>query len=206
MPRIQPKNTWLLAVSGGVAAVLVIAVVSLTGIHSPLNGVIRLGALLGYLAVFLASLSSNYMRELTRFFGRAFVKVHHVISVTALVALTLHAVAVAWQAQSLAAFLPDFSSWRMFLTLGGRPAFWLIAITSVTALLRTSIGDNWKVIHWLNYVAFFLGTVHGWLIGSTFDQLLIVRIVSLAMAAALVVVFAARRLAEYRRKQRRQRA
>ncbi|MBN1249441.1 MAG: ferric reductase-like transmembrane domain-containing protein [Anaerolineae bacterium] len=202
MPGIQPKNTWVLIVSGVVALVLVVGVVLLDEIAAPVDGVIRIGALLGYLMVFLAAVSSNYMRELTRYFGRRFVQVHHVASVTALVALALHATSAAWRAGSLNQFVPQFGSLRQFLSLGGRPAFWLIAITSLTALLRASIGDSWKTVHWLNYLAFLLGTVHAQLIGPNFQHLG-VRIVSIVMAVAVVAVFALKRLEVYRRNQRR---
>ncbi|MGC9469099.1 MAG: ferric reductase-like transmembrane domain-containing protein [Anaerolineae bacterium] len=203
MPRPKPKNTWVLVASVVVAIALVLGVVLLDEIAAPINGIIRVGALLGYLTVFFAALSSNYMRELTRYFGRPFPKVHHVVSVTALVALTIHATSVAWNSGSLLAFVPDFSSVRGFFALGGRPAFWLIAITSLTALLRASIGNSWKKIHWLNYVAFFLGTIHGQLIGTNFQQHLIVRVVSGAMAAVLIGVFVHKRLQDRRRRQRR---
>lgn len=202
MPKIEPKNTWILIVSGLLALVLVSAVVLLDEVGAPINGVIRIGALLGYLMVFLASLSSNFMRELTKFFGRRFVKTHHVASVSALVALTIHAVAVAWRAGSLTAFLPVFTSWQAFLSLGGRPAFWLMAITSVTALFRTAIGKSWKTIHGLNYVAFVLGTVHALMIGSSFQGPAL-RILAVVMAVVLVVVFAVKRAEVYRRQQRR---
>jgi methionine sulfoxide reductase heme-binding subunit len=202
MPGIQSKNTWLLVVSVVASLVLVVGVVLLDGVGAPLDAVIRISALLGYLMVYSASVSSNYMRELTRYFGRRFVQVHHVASVTALVALALHATSVAWSSGSMSAFVPQFGSLRLFLSLGGRPAFWLIAITSLTALLRTSIGKSWKTIHWLNYLAFLLGTVHALMIGTTF-QYLAARIVSIVMAVVLVVVFVQKRVEVYRRNQRR---
>jgi len=184
----KSKNTWVLILCGGIALLLTVGIVALDSLSDPLDGVIRVGALLGYLGVFLAALSSNYMRELTRYFGRSFITVHHIVSVTALVALTVHAVSVAWQMGSASAFLPRFDSWRLFFALGGRPAFWLLAITSLTALFRTAIGKNWKVIHWLNYVAFALGTIHGQMIGSSFVHLG-VRIVAWVMLAVLLFVF-----------------
>ena len=199
----KPKNTWLLIASVALAIVLVLVVIVLDTVFAPIDGIIRFGALLGYLAVFVASLSSNYMRELTRYFGRAFVKVHHVVSITALVALTIHAVAAAWRAQSLATFLPVFTSPLAFFALGGRPAFWLIAITAVTAFFRASIGKSWKTIHWLNYVAFFLGTAHAILIGSTFYNRLPLQILAVVMALVLLGVFILKRMAEQKRRRKR---
>ncbi len=193
----KSKNTWVLILCGVVALLLTVGIVALDRLYTPLDGVIRVGALLGYLGVFLAALSSNYMRELTRYFGRSFITVHHIVSVTALVALTVHAVAVAWQMRSAAAFLPNFSSVRLFFALGGRPAFWLLAIASLTALFRTAIGKNWKVIHWLNYVVFALGTIHAQMIGSSFVHLSI-RIVGWAMLAVLLGVFVWKRTRKQR--------
>ncbi len=193
----KSKNTWVLILCGVVALLLTVGIVALDRLYTPLDGVIRVGALLGYLGVFLAALSSNYMRELTRYFGRSFITVHHIVSVTALVALTVHAVSVAWQMRSASAFLPRFDSLRLFFALGGRPAFWLLAITSLTALFRTAIGKNWKVIHWLNYVAFALGTIHAQMIGSSFVHLSI-RIVAWVMLAALLGVFVWKRTRKQR--------
>lgn len=193
----KSKNTWVLIICGVVALLLTGGIVALDSLVTPLDGVIRMGALLGYLAVFLAALSSNYMRELTRFFGRSFIKVHHIVSVTALVALTVHAIGVAWRAGSAAVFLPRFSSLQLFFSLGGRPAFWLLAITSLTALLRTAIGKNWKVIHWLNYLVFVLGTIHAQMIGPNFQHIG-VRIVSGAMALVLIGVFVWKRTRKQR--------
>ena len=160
MPGRKPKNTWVLLVSGVAALVLVAGVVSIDSLDLPINALVRGAALLGYLMVFLSAVSSNYMRELTRFFGRPFPTVHHVVTVTALVALATHATSVAWRSGTPAVFLPQFSSFYAFFSLGGRMAFWLIAVTSLTALFRAGIGKNWKVIHWLNYVALILGTIH----------------------------------------------
>jgi sulfoxide reductase heme-binding subunit YedZ len=193
----KSKNTWALILCGGVALLLTVEIVALDSLSTPLDGVIRAGALMGYIGVFLAALSSNYMRELTRFFGRSFIKVHHIVSVTALIALTVHAIGVAWRAGSVSTFLPSFASWQLFFTLGGRPAFWLLAVTSLTALFRTAIGKNWKVIHWLNYLVFILGTIHAQLIGPNFQHIG-VRIVSGTMALVLIGVFVWKRTRKQR--------
>ena len=199
----KPKNTWLLVASGVSATALVLLVLALTSVYSPIHGVIRFGALLGYLAVFLASLSSNYMRELTRYFGRPFPKVHHAVSITALVALFIHAVAVVWQSQTLVTFLPVFTSVQAFFALGGRPALWLFVITALTAFFRASIGKNWKIIHWLNYVAFFIGTAHAIMIGTTFYGRLPLQILAGLMAVVLLAVFVLKRMAEQKRRRKR---
>jgi hypothetical protein len=52
-----------------------------------------------------------------------------------------------------------------FLRLGGQLAWYLIALAALVALLRRSVGQPWRVIHMLNYIAFLLATVRANLIG-----------------------------------------
>ncbi len=198
----KTKNRFLLIAGVTVALLAAGAVVALDALDTPIERVIRVAAVSGYLTIFVATLSSNYVRELTRYFGRSFVRVHHVASMTALVALLVHASAVAWRAGSVSVFVPSMSSTQAFFSQGGRPALWLILIAAAVALLRKKIGKQWKVIHWLNYVAFLLGTIHAQTLGRSFQHL-VVRIVSAAMAAGVVAVFVLKRRAEARRKQRR---
>jgi len=206
MPSKKPENTRILIAGVVLALSLAGAVVALDPLSASTEGVIRVAAVSGYLTIFLAVLSSNYMRELTRFFGRAFVRVHHVASITALVALLVHAATVAWRAGSVSVVVPLLSSARAFFSQGGRPALWLILIAAAVALLRKKIGTQWKMIHRLNYLAFLLGTIHAQMLGRNFQHLA-VRIVSAAMAAGVAAVFVLKRRTEARRKrQRRARA
>jgi len=202
----KPQNTWMLIAGVAPGVLVAVTVVALDPLSASIEGAIRMGAVLGYLTVFLAALSSNYMRELTRFFGRAFVRVHHVASLTALVALLVHAATVVWRAGSVSVVVPLLSSARAFFSQGGRPALWLILIAAAVALLRKKIGTQWKMIHRLNYLAFLLGTIHAQMLGRNFQHLA-VRIVSAAMAAGVVAVFVLKRRTQARRKrQRRARA
>ena len=184
----QPKNTWLLILSGIIALAITGGIVALNEFGAPINGVIRIAALFGYLGIFLTSLASNYARELTRYFGRQFIQVHHYVATASLIALVLHATLVAWRAGSASVFVPQVSSVLAFLSMGGVVALWLLVITVVTAILRTAIGKNWKTIHWLNYVAFILATIHGQLIGTDFDGIAI-QLISTVMVLILIFVF-----------------
>ncbi len=202
MPSREPENTWML-IAGVVLALSVAgAVVALDPLSASIEGVIRVAAVSGYLTIFVATLSSNYVRELTRFFGRAFVRVHHVASITALVTLLVHASTVAWRAGSISVFVPLLSSAQAFFSQGGRAALWLVLIAAAVALLRKTIGKQWKTIHRLNYLAFLLGTIHAQMLGRNFQHLAI-RIVSAAMAVGVVTVFVLKRRTEARRKQQR---
>jgi len=194
------KGSYLILV-GVVVLILSIGPVALRSYGTPLNWVIRIAALAGYLAIFLAIISSAYMREMLRFFGRPFIKVHHILSVSGLILITLHPVMVAVDSLSLGVFAPRFDSWRIFLQLGGRPAWYLLVIASTTALLRKKIGRNWRTIHTLNYVAFWLGSVHAILIGTSF-QSAVVRAVPVVLSLIIIAVFVQKRLQASRRRRR----
>jgi sulfoxide reductase heme-binding subunit YedZ len=188
----RARKTWYLVLVGIVTLILVSGLISLQPYGSPLNWLIRGTALMGYLAIFLSIVSSAYVRQVYRVFGRPFIKVHHILSVTGLTLVTLHPLGAAINAASPSVFLPRFDSWTVFLELGGRPAWYLIAAASLAAVLRRAIGRNWRAIHFLNYAAFLLGTVHAIMIGTDFQHT-IVKAVSVALALVVVVIFIQRR-------------
>lgn len=198
MARKKSRYMWYLVLLAVVALVLVSGLISLQPYGTPLNWFIRGAAILGYLSVFLAIVSSAYMRQLVRFFGRSFVQVHHILSVTGLVLLTLHPLGVALDSANLGVFLPRFDSWLVFLQLGGRPAWYLIGAAALAAVLRRTIGQNWRVVHLLNYVAFLLATAHAAMIGTSF-QTPIARAVLVVMALVIVVVFIQKRIPKRKR-------
>jgi sulfoxide reductase heme-binding subunit YedZ len=198
---VKPKNTHYLILAGLVLLAIVVGLLSLNplqGQQSWLTWFARGAALFGYSAVFLSILSSAYLRQLVRFFGRSFVKVHHVASVTGLVLLALHPVAVAISTSSAAVFVPRFDSPLVFLTLGGRFAWYLIGLASLAALLRTRFRNYWRSVHYLNYIAFLLASIHASLLGTTFlapgVQGIALRAVLAILALAVIYVFARRRL------------
>jgi DMSO/TMAO reductase YedYZ heme-binding membrane subunit len=173
-----------MASTGLVALVLVAVSIAVQPFGTLLDWVIRATAILGYLAVFVTAVTSAYMRELFQLLGRPFIKVHHVYSVAGLILITLHPLAVALQSSSLLVFLPDFSSLYQFFSLGGRPAWYLIGVASLAALYRAALGQRWRLVHYLNYVAFLLATVHAILIGTDFVSL---AVRGIAILMALVV-------------------
>ncbi len=197
MAQREPKRTWVLLL--GTAVVLVPVLIAVTSDGPPfLDGLIRATALIGYVAVFVTSLFSLYTRQLSKFFGRSFQQLHHIFSIGGLTLLAIHGVAVAWQLRSLMALLPDFSSVYAFFSLAGRPALWIFVLTTLTALYRKAFRKQWRQIHWLNYLAFALGTIHGILIGTDF-QSLVVKVFSGLMTAALIGAFAWKRVERQRR-------
>ena len=194
----RARNTGYLALVGLFTLILVAGIVSAQPYGSLRDRLIRGAALLGYLAVCMASVSSAYTRQLVHFFGRPFVKVHHVLSVTGLILITLHPLGVAWSSASTRVLLPRFDSWLAFLRWGGPPAWYLIAAASLAAALRKAIGHKWRVIHALNYVAFLLATVHAAMIGTDLQN-------TAARALLAVLVLVVNATFVQRRRQRRRR-
>jgi sulfoxide reductase heme-binding subunit YedZ len=182
-----------------VAAVLVFFLQFSQPAAAPINWVIRVAALLGYFCIFGAIVASATMRQMVRLFGRPFIKVHHTLSIAGLVLATIHPLAVAWQVLSLKVFIPAVDSWYTFFALGGRPAWYLLGIGSLVAVLRGVIGKNWKLLHYLNYVAFWLATIHGVLIGADVQNWAM-RAVFGAMALSALGIFVQKRLGARRQK------
>ena len=192
MAKRKPKNSWILFIGALVLILLVVGTVTLDQIALPVNGLVRAAAVVGYLCIFLAVVSSNYMRELTKYFGRPFVKIHHMASLTALAALVIHAVTVVWTWQMPALFIPSVNTPQAL-------AFWLLAVAALVAVFRKSIGKRWKYVHWVNYLVFLLGTLHAQTLGANFQHLGI-RIVSILMALVVVFLFVWKRTAKRRRR------
>lgn len=192
----------LYLILAGVVSLAVVAVlIALQPVGGPLDWGIRAAAMLGYWAVFLSVVSSAYMRQLFQLLGRPFIRVHHILSVTGLILITLHPLGVAVRSSSLAVFLPDLSSLNAFLRLGGRPAWYLVGIAALAALLRTRIKNNWRAIHYLNYIAFLLATVHAVMIGTDFVSP-VMKAVGSALGLATVGVFAQKRIRRSRLRRR----
>lgn len=200
----KPRRTWLLVLVGFAALVLVGGLVALRPHITPLYWAIRTSALLGYLSVFLSAVTSIYMKQMVRFFGRPFVKTHHIVTVTGLVLLVLHPLGAAWDYGSLNVFVPRFDSWIVFLRWGGRLAWWFIGVSSLAALLRTSLRQQWRVIHLLNYLAFLLATAHAVLLGADF-QVPAMKAIPIALALLLAGVFIQKRLQRRRLQARKKR-
>ncbi|MBN1979277.1 MAG: hypothetical protein JW918_17920 [Anaerolineae bacterium] len=181
-----------------VVAAVVVALQFLQPGAPPISWVIRIAALMGYFCIFGAIVTSAYLRQMVRWFGRPFLKVHHTLSIAGLVLVTIHPLAVAWQALSLRVFIPAVDSWYSFFALGGRPAWYLLGVGALAAVLRGVIGKKWRLLHALNYLAFWLATVHGILIGTSVQNWAM-RLVFGAMALGVLAVFVQKRISTRRR-------
>jgi len=194
----RAKNTVYLVLGG---LVLLVAAALATALSAPpdlLYGLVRGCALLGYALVFCAILSNAYITSLVRFFGRSFIQVHHIISISGLVIITLHPLALAIYSGALSVFLPVYSSVIELLQYAGRPAWYLLLIAALAAVLRQSLKKSWRTIHWLNYLAFALASIHAMLIGGNF-QAWPARIIAIILMAVIIYVFVTKRLKKAKR-------
>ena len=155
--------------------------------------IVRAAALLGYTALFLTILSSEYVRTMRRLFGRTFMRVHHALALTGLVLIVVHPLTYAIRIDSFSVFVPVFTPLRSFLTWASRPALYLIVLAVLAAVARKRLKNSWRIVHWLNYLAFVLVFAHAWFMGSDLN-LAPVRVVMTAMAGVVVAVLVHKRL------------
>ena len=192
------SSMWCLVLAALVALSTIAALLVANRPYSLAGWFIRGTAMLGYLALFAGIVSSALVKWISRRFGRPFIQVHHLFSITGLLLLTLHPLGVVLQSKSLGVLVPSFASLDSFLSLGGRPAWYLLAATALTALLRRTLKRSWRVIHTLNYAAFFLATAHAWMIGTDFGGG-VVRVLTIGMTVVVVAVLLIKRLGLQRR-------
>jgi len=192
---------WVLVAGAAVVLALVLVLQASQGGGAAERWVIRTAALMGYFCVFGAILSSAYMKQLVRYFGRSFVKVHHMVAISGLVLIVLHPLVVVWRLLSPRFLIPSTQSWYVFFAYGGSVAWYLIGAAVLIAVLRKRIGKHWKLLHMLNYIAFWMVTVHGWLIGTNV-QGVVMRVIFALLALVVLWVLVRRRLADRKRARR----
>lgn len=160
--------------------------------------IIRFAALMGFTSMFIATIMTPFMVQLYKIFGKPFIKIHHLYSISGLILITLHPIAFAISKLDITIFVPVFYPWYDFWSLGGRVALILIYIAVLGSLLRKKI-KNWRIIHMLNYIALFLAYIHGVLIGTDFKTLGIL-IIFTAMLILSFGVLIFKRYLIYKRK------
>lgn len=147
---------------------------------------IRFLGLYGFLLLSIAALMSPFLVEITRAFGRPFIRIHHAFAAIGILLITLHPIFNALQTLTLAVFIPIFSSWLSFWIYAGRPALYLFYIGIGAALLRMKTPKYWRIFHALIYVVLFFGIVHANLLGEDFTNIGIQIIFDALFSASIV--------------------
>jgi DMSO/TMAO reductase YedYZ heme-binding membrane subunit len=157
---------------------------------------VRLFGLYGFLFLGVATLMTSFLAQVTRVFGRPFLKVHQTLSAFGIAFITLHPVFNAVQRLSLTVFVPRFDSWELFWMLAGRPALIILYVALLAVFLRKKIPKYWRPFHALMYVVLLFGIVHANLIGEDFANLGIMIIFD-ALFLASLASFAYKRYLNY---------
>ncbi|APH39462.1 ferric reductase-like transmembrane domain-containing protein [Methanohalophilus halophilus] len=166
----------------------IIAYILLQAIDKPLEMIDRAAGLFAYYFIFLAILSSEYMKQMKKVFGQGFIRVHHHLARLGISLMLLHPIAFAFEKQSISIFIPVFYPLMEFLELAGRPAFYLIIIAVAAGVYRKHFIRKWKKIHYLNYPAFLLIFIHSWLIGTDLNSG-IMQLLWVCMALVIAAIF-----------------
>ncbi|MCW4000686.1 MAG: hypothetical protein NWE93_10640 [Candidatus Bathyarchaeota archaeon] len=164
---------------------------------NPWNLAVRLFALNGFIALSIATIMAAFLKEITLFFKKPFMRIHHYFAAAGLVLITLHPITLALQYSTPAVFLPNFNSLYLFMFFGGRQALILIFVALAAVLLRKKITSYWRPFHALMYVALFFGVVHAGLSGTDFENWAILVLFN-GLFAASVAAFAFKRWQFYR--------
>jgi len=186
------KRTILLAIAG---LLYLAVVIPFLGNPKPdiYHTFARLFALLGIVTLYLAVMSSALGRWISAAFGRSARTVHHWLSISGIVLISLHPVTLFIEHFNFDIFLPRFDSLEVFLEQAGRPALILIYVALAAVLLRKSIPRYWRAFHILVYIALIFGIIHGLLIGADL-QGTAMAILFEAMGISLIAVFIYKRL------------
>ena len=143
-------------------------------------------ALNGFIALSVAAMMSPFLKEITLFFKKPFIKIHHYFVAVGLLLVTLHPVGVVIQALNPALLLPNFGSLYLFLFYGGSEALVAVYVAFGAVLLRKKFTVHWRIFHALMYVALFFGVVHATLSGIDFQNVYLTVVYDGLFGAVLV--------------------
>lgn len=164
-----------------------------TSYRNPFNLSVRLFALNGFIALSIAAIMTPFLKEITLLLKRPFLRIHHYFAAAGLVLITLHPIALAIQLTNPAVFLPNLSSFHLFLLYGGRQALIIIYIALIAVLLRRKAIAYWRPFHALMYLALFFGVVHANLSGTDFLQNTFITFTFNILFAVAIAAFALKR-------------
>lgn len=175
---------------GAIIGLYIVVVVLFLASPSPeyfdYNFFVRFFALTGFYFLCVSVIMTPFVREIYQIFGKPFQSFHHIFGAVGLAGATLHPVIFAIEVSDISVFLPDFSEWIVFWELAGRPAFFVIYIAVIAALLRRKMQKYWRGLHSLMYLAIIFIFFHGYLIGSDFENIGVLIIFTVLFVASMI--------------------
>lgn len=177
-----------------------------TEYSNALNLSVRLFALNGFIALSIAAILTAFLKEITLFLKKPFIRVHHYFAAAGLTLITLHPITLAIQMLNPAVFLPNVESVYLFLFYGGRQALIIVYIAFFAVLLRRKFVSYWRWFHALMYVALFFGIIHANLSGIDLILNPIIMVALDILFATVILAFALKRWQFYRIKKRKKQA
>jgi len=182
---------------------LAVSLVAFTTSHIDSFGLaIRLFALNGFIALSIAAILTPFIKEVTLFFKKSFIKVHHYFAASGLLLITLHPISVVIQALNPALFLPNVGSFYLFLFYGGSVALIAIYTAFGAVLLRRKAVAYWRPFHALMYLALLFAVIHGNLAGYDFQNVYLMAIYD-GLFVAVIFAFVLKRFQFYKIKAQR---
>lgn len=195
------RNGWLFLLGVLVVFLIVTVLAPLTAYSDPLRLAIRLCALYGFVALAIATAMTPFLKEITQAFGRSFLRIHHSFAILGLIFATMHPIFFAILQFDVLVFLPKFDSWQIFWELAGRPALYILYIATIAGLLRSRILKFWRYIHALMYIVLIFVIVHANLIGTDFQNPILLALMNILFVIAMGALVL-KRYQYYQRKQR----
>lgn len=164
------KNPKLIIITLFLLIVLLILFTVLRNPEDTLKMIYRFTGLCAYVFIFFVIVSSEYISKMKLLLGSSFIKVHHFLARAGIMLMLVHPIAFAIEKKDLMVFLPVLYPPIRFLELAGRPALYLFTVAAIVAVYRKKFIANWKKVHYLNYLAFIMVTVHAMLIGTDINS------------------------------------
>ena len=157
----------------------------------------RFAGTFGYLTLFLAIVTSEYMVKIKKISGLPFMKAHHNLARIGILLTLIHPLTFVLQGRSVRIFSP-ISQANIFIALAGRPAFYLFLLAAGIAIYRKKY-RNWRKVHYLSYLAFLLVSIHALMIGTDF-RFNMMKVLAFAMAVTVIAIFIDKRSAPKQKK------
>ena len=157
----------------------------------------RFAGTFGYLTLFLAIVTSEYMVKIKKISGLPFMKAHHNLARIGILLILIHPLTFVLQGRGVQIFSP-ISQANIFIALAGRPALYLFLLAAGIAIYRKKY-RNWRKVHYLSYLAFLLVSIHALMIGTDF-RFNMMKVLAFAMAVTVIAVFIDKRSAPKQKK------